>query len=415
MEQTGFAHAARLEFDDLLEQLVARARDMRQTQSRLRALLDAQLAVARADDLAAALQHIVDAAAKLVNAGYAALSVVAEGRLTRFVHSGTAPETISGSGGTADDGTSGGQAGLPGGHPPRRTLLGLPIRLGERVFGNLYLTDKRGGGEFTAEDEELALALAAAAAAAIDNATLLDESRRRQSWQNTLIGILTGLLAGDDSDEALLRLVRCARRTLGAEGAGINIPVDGREEWRAVFTDGSYIRYQDVLIPMRDSLTATAVAAGELVVVADPASDERTSATTRGQAPGSIGETLAIPLRGNDRIIGVLVCSRQPGSGGFDHFDREMVRAIAAHAGLALELAQIRRENENLRRIEDRARIAESLRQSVIQRLFQLGLKLQGAAARSVKPEVRDTIQEQVGEIDEVIADIRTAVFSLES
>jgi signal transduction histidine kinase len=151
------------------------------------------------------------------------------------------------------------------------------------------------------------------------------------------------------------------------------------------------------------------------VVIPDPTTDERTSATTRGETLGTIGETLAIPLRGNDRIAGVLVCSRRPGSGGFDHLDRQMICAIAAHAGLALELAQIRRENENLRRLEDRARIAESLRQSVIQRLFQLGLKLQGAAARSAKPDVRDTIQEQVTDIDQIIADIRTAVFSLEA
>lgn len=437
MEETGFAHAARLELDDLLEQLVARARDVQQTQSRLRALLDAQLAIARTDDLNVVLQHIVDAAGKLVSAGYAALGVVTEGRLTRFVHSGMSPEDVDRIGHLPegkgllgllvdypqvlrlrDIGEHHASVGFPAGHPPMRSFLGMPIRVGDRVFGNLYLTEKCGtGGEltgFTAEDEELALALAAAAATAIENATLLDESRRRQSWQNTMIGIITGLLAGDDGDEALLRLVRYARDILGAEGAGINTPDEDTGEWRAAFTDGSFTRYQDVRIPTQNSITATAIAAGELVVIPDPTTDERTSATTRGEAIGTIGETLAIPLQGNDRITGVLVCSRRPGSGGFDHLDREMICAIAAHAGLALELAEVRRDNENLRRLEDRARIAESLRQSVIQRLFQLGLKLQGAAARSVKPDVRDTIQEQVTEIDQIIADIRTAVFSLE-
>jgi len=446
MEQTGFAHVARLELDDLLEQLVARARDVQQTQSRLRALLDAQLAIARTDDLNVVLQHIVEAARQLVNAKYAALGVVTEGRLTRFVHTGMSPETVAGIGGLPegkgllgllvdypqvlrlkDIGEHHASVGFPGGHPPMRSFLGMPIRVGERVFGNLYLTEKLTEKhelttelttalttEFTVEDEELALALAAAAATAIENATLLDESRRRQSWQNTMIGIITGLLGGDDGDEALLRLVRYAREVLGAQGAGINTPVDDSDEWQAAFTDGTFARYQGVRIPMRNSITATAIAAGELVVIPDPTTDDRTSATTRDAAIGTIGETLAIPLRGNDRITGVLVCSRRPGSGGFDHLDREMICAIAAHAGLALELAQIRRENENLRRLEDRAQIAESLRQSVIQRLFQLGLKLQGAAARAVKPDVRDTIQEQVTEIDQIIADIRTAVFSLE-
>src|SRR5688572_25976371 len=161
MEETGFAHAARLELDDLLEQLVARARDVQQTQSRLRALLDAQLAIARTDDLTVVLQHIVDAAGKLVNARYAALGVVTEGRLTRFVHSGMPPDTVAGIGRLPEGkgllgllvdypqvlrlkeiGEHHASVGFPDGHPPMHSLLGMPIRVGERVFGNLYLTEK---------------------------------------------------------------------------------------------------------------------------------------------------------------------------------------------------------------------------------------------------------------------------------
>src|ERR1051326_5102801 len=90
-----FANAARLELDDLLEQLVSRARDVQDTQGRLRGLLRAYLAVARADDLDVVLRHIVEAARELVNAGYAALGVVSGGRLARFVHTGMEPDVVA--------------------------------------------------------------------------------------------------------------------------------------------------------------------------------------------------------------------------------------------------------------------------------------------------------------------------------
>ena len=110
----------------------------------------------------------------------------------------------------------------------------------------------------------------------------------------------------------------------------------------------------------------------------------------------------------------MLVASRGPGDSGFDHLDREMIRAVAAHAGLALELAEVRRDNERLHRIEDRAQIADDLRHRVIQRLFALGLALQGVAGRTGKPDVRAELDTQIDELDAVIREIRTTVFALD-
>jgi hypothetical protein len=90
-----FPHAARLELDEVLEQLVARARDVQDSQGRLRGLLRAYLAVARAGDLDVVLRHIVEAARQLVNARYAALGVIAEGRLVRFLHTGMAGDVVA--------------------------------------------------------------------------------------------------------------------------------------------------------------------------------------------------------------------------------------------------------------------------------------------------------------------------------
>src|SRR5581483_4227310 len=96
----------------------------------------------------------------------------------------------------ADIGAHEDSSGFPEGHPPMRTFLGAPIRVRDEVFGNLYLTEKAGGGEFDAEDEVVVTALATAAGVAIENARLYERSRRREMWQKALAGISNGLLSG---------------------------------------------------------------------------------------------------------------------------------------------------------------------------------------------------------------------------
>jgi GAF domain-containing protein len=427
-----FPHAARLELDELLEQLVARARDVQDSQGRLRGLLRAYLAVARTDDLDVVLWHILEAARELVNARYAALGVIAEGRLVRFLHTGMADDVVAAIGHLPEGkGLLGllvdypqslrlgdiaqhvASVGFPEHHPPMRSFLGVPIHVADRVFGNLYLTEKQGAAEFTADDEELAQALAAAAAVAIENATLLAESRRRQVWQAAMTDLTTALLGGEDPDRVLRRLVQRARDTLHAVGAGVTLPTADEATWRVAVTEGVYTHWQDDPVPVHGSATGAAIAAGGLVVIADPVTDERTT-ETGGEGMGLIGETVAVPIRGEHGITGVLLASRHPGEGGFDPLDREMICAVAAHAGLAVELAQVRHDNERLHLIEDRAEIAEDLRHRVIQRLFALGLALQGAASRATKPQIRGLIETQINEVDAIIREIRAAVFSLD-
>jgi two-component system sensor histidine kinase DevS len=213
----GFAQVARLEFDEILERLVASAREVQASQGRLRGLLRAYLAVARAEDLDDVLGHIVEAARVLVDARYAALGVVENGSVVRFIHTGMNPATVEKIGqlpdgkgllrllvehpepvrlrNIADHMVS---VGFPAHHPPMQSFLGVPVRAGDRVFGNPYLTEKRNAAPFTVDDEELVVALAAAAGFAIENATLLAEGRRRQSWQTAMVRATTDLLAGAD-------------------------------------------------------------------------------------------------------------------------------------------------------------------------------------------------------------------------
>ncbi len=88
--------------------------------------------------------------------------------------------------------------GFPPHHPPMGTFLGVPLRVRNEIFGNLYLTEKRGGGEFTNQDEDLVVALAAAAGIAVENARLYDETRMRERWLAASAEV-TALLLGEPS------------------------------------------------------------------------------------------------------------------------------------------------------------------------------------------------------------------------
>jgi GAF domain-containing protein len=263
-----FAHAARLQFDEILEQLVASARQVRATQGRLRGLLRAYLAVARADNLDDVLRHIVEAARILVDAHYAALGVVAGNGLIRFIHSGMDADTVREIGHLPEGkGVLGllvdrpeplrllniaehiASVGFPDHHPPMTTFLGVPIRIADRVFGNIYATDKNGGNTFTSDDEELLLALAAAAGVAIENATLLAQGRRRQAWQSAMVEVATDLLGEADVEAALGRLVRSTREALEGTGALAAVPTDDQSCFRIVAAEGAFAGQAGAEIP----------------------------------------------------------------------------------------------------------------------------------------------------------------------
>ena len=157
----------------------------------LRALLDA--VIESDQDLVSVLRQIVGSAVDLVGARFGALGVLdsSGSGLSEFVHVGMDPAIVAGLGHLpegrgilglliadprpirlVDLGRHPGSVGFPAGHPPMRSFLGVPIRVRGQVYGNLYLTEKTGGADFSEEDEQLVLGLASAAGIAIDNARL---------------------------------------------------------------------------------------------------------------------------------------------------------------------------------------------------------------------------------------------------
>jgi two-component system, NarL family, sensor histidine kinase DevS len=207
-------------------------------------LLEAVLALASDLELEYALHRIV-AAMTLVDAQYGALGVLGSegGGLSQFVAIGIDEKTREligplpqGKGilglliedptpirlaNLADHPAS---TGFPTGHPPMRTFLGVPVRVRDEIFGNLYLTEKKDGVKFDVEDEAVVRALAAAAGVAIENARLYDEGRRRERLLAATGNGTRDLLSGLPSDEVLRRVADLAREMSGADTAVIVRP-----------------------------------------------------------------------------------------------------------------------------------------------------------------------------------------------
>ncbi|WP_432492619.1 sensor histidine kinase [Kineococcus gypseus] len=434
-----FPQIARLELDELLEQLVERAQDVLQTQSRLRGLLEATRAVSAEVSLPVLLRRITEVACRLVGARYGALGVIGgDGTLAQFLAVGVDEGTAAAIGRLPRGAGLLGQlithpeplrlvdltqhpasAGFPSGHPPMRGFLGVPVRVRERVFGNLYLADKVGGdgrsSEFSADDEELLVALASAAGVAIDNARLYDVAQRRQRWLEASAAIVRELLSAAVDPFALI--CRRARELAGADlavvllagPAGPDGPDGGDLEVVAADGQGA-AALLGTTVPRERSLSGLALSEDRDLLVEDGAAGGRAHA-----APGvplGPGVLVRVPRAGGDRA-GVLSLTRRPGSTPFDAADQAMVADFAGHVGLALELRLAQEARRQLLLVDDRQRIARELHDDVIQRLFAVGLTLSARAARERDPQERDALVDTVEELDGTIRALRTAIFEL--
>ncbi|WP_158221183.1 GAF domain-containing protein [Kineosporia sp. R_H_3] len=214
---------------------------------RLRGLVAANLAVTANLTLREVLSQIVESARDLLDSTYAALGVLGDdGRLAQFLHAGLDGDTAALLGELPrghgilglliddprplrlhDLGEHPASRGFPADHPPMRSFIGVPIRVRDEVFGNIYLTDKRGGGPFTAEDEDLLVALAANAAVAVDHARLHDETTRARRREQASTRITTALLSEAASDEVLRMVLAEGRLLVDADDVHLDRDADG--------------------------------------------------------------------------------------------------------------------------------------------------------------------------------------------
>jgi signal transduction histidine kinase len=422
-----------LRLDDLLSELQVRLQDVLAARDRVHALLEAVVAVGSQLDLEAVLRQIVEAAAGLVNARYGALGVIGDaGRLAEFVPVGldeaqiaaihhwpegrgllgeliTHPRSLR----LADIASHPGSYGFPAGHPPMQSFLGVPVRIREEVYGNLYLTGKINGAEFDEEDEAVVVALAAAAGVAIENARLYEESRRRQRWLQASAEVSRRLLSGADPAEVLDLVTEQVLEMAGADLVVLALPEPGRSQLVNRHAAGTGAERARGLTLPDDSLSATVLATGEPVMVEEFSRDERVAKVARERM--TLGPAVIFPLGGPGDVRGALTVGRSPGSMPLTHAVTEMVSSFATQAAIALQLADSRRDAEEVTVLQDRERIARDLHDLVIQRLYATGMSLQGAMPLIIRPEAADRVSHAVDALDETIGEIRSAIFALQA
>ncbi len=398
--------------------------------ARVPQLLEAMRTVGAGLDLHITLDRIVETAAELADARYAAIGIIDDTRegLSDFVTygvTGAQHERI----GALPDGHKGllgalihdpkpvrladltkdpRSAGFPPGHPPMRSFLGVPIRVQGEIFGNLYLTEKR-GGEFSQEDLHMVRVLATEAGIAIGNARLYAATRQRERWIDGSVAVTTELLAGSDVDDALAVVAEQARK-LADSAAGIVLLPDeeGGLEIVAVSADDPTGILGTQIPP--DSPVAEQLLAGDPVFVHDSASDPRMVTHLASR----YGPSMMLPLKSGGRVLGTLATPRARGGRPFSAAERTLATQFAAQAALALVLADAQRDRERLAVYEDRDRIARDLHDLVIQRLFATGMVLESAQRKTVVPELARRVGKAIDELDVTIQEIRTAIFALQ-
>lgn len=423
-----------LRLDELLDELQVRLQAVLSTRDRVYSLLEAVVAVGSSLELEVLLRSIVETAVSLVDARYGAMAVIGEsGRLAEFIPVGLTADEIAaihhwpeGKGllgllvteprplRLADIKEHPESFGFPQGHPPMKTFLGAPIRIRGEVYGNLYLTEKQGGGQFEPEDEAVLVALAAAAGVAIENARLYEEARRQQRWLSATAEVTRHLLSGAEPGDALSMITEKALEMTGADIVMVSLPMPDGHHVRVEHAAGVGAEQAlGLVVPLKDSVTEQVISKGERLSIPDYIAEERVSASAKARLP--LGPLEVVPLGAPGKVRGVLSAGRRHGGMPLSPAAADMLATFAAQAAIGLELAEHRRQAEQMAVFEDRDRIAKDLHDLVIQRLYATGMSLQGVTSLIRTPEVADRVSRSVDALDDTIREIRSAIFALQT
>ncbi len=424
-----------LDLDDILEELRGRAQLAQDAQRRMAGLLDAVVAVSSDLELSQVLSRIVHSACELVGASYGALGVLGpEGeRLVEFVTEGLTDEEREGIGDLPhgrgvlgllirdprprrlrDISAHPDSYGFPPNHPPMHSFLGAPVSIRGQVFGNLYMSEKRGAREFTEDDEAILVALAAAAGVAIENARLYDRTRRQRELSDAVTEMTQHLLEGGGTDDALRLMALRSAELTGAELSVVALyDAEQRLVVRATSMPDATTARGSELGPGR---WADILEAGEPLLLLAHVGERpapESAALRRLGALAETGPTAVVAVVVGDARLGVLGVAWRQDDDVTAAESVEPLRVFARTAALALEAASAQRDRGRMELLEDRDRIARDMHDHVIQRLFATGLSLQSATRMTEEPRVASRLSAAVDELDDAIKDIRQTIFAL--
>ena len=412
-----------------------------QLQDRLIALHRASLELVRDVSLEHLLEQIAKLACEQAEARYAALGVLeAGGRLAQFITVGMTREQIkriahppAGLGLIGalmdvekpirlpviqDDPRS---VGFPAHHPAMTSFLGVPIRAGELQLGQIYLTEKLGAAEFTADDEKIIQMLATYAAVAIQNARLVEEMRardealtRRSEDLALLNNIASALTSSLELDEILNKTLSVVMDYIKVEAGEIFLLEEDKETLRMVLHRGRAAEafWTHNRFKVGEGLIGMAAKNRSPVLSTELDKDDSFLRTAIVQA--GFHQMVAWPLKSGENLMGVLTVARL-GQDPLDERGVQLLGAVANWAALAIENAGLHQNARRLAVLEERDRIGMDLHDGIIQSIYAVGLMLENAL-HSVDENAdmaRVHIKQSIEGLNQTIRDIRAYILDL--
>jgi signal transduction histidine kinase len=396
-------------------------------------------------DVDRVLDRVVESARELTGARYAAMGVLNESRtaLARFITAGIDEATRRqvGSEPTGkgvlgelirhpvplrmpDVGAHPRSYGFPVAHPPMKSFLGAPVMVGSNLFGNLYLTDKHGGGEFTAVDQESLVLLAEFAGVAIDHARRYtgseargDELQRTVDTLEATVQISRALGGQTDLGTVLELVAKRGRALVCARSLVIELERDGNLEVAA--TAGELERgYVGRQLPLKGSVADAALRTGRTQRLEDELNRVRFNEYGLGRLGFNVEGGLIVPLIFNGRFFGVLIAvDRLDGGPHFSAEDERLLESFAASAATAVATAQsvaVERRSQRLAVAEqERARWARELHDETLQGLAALRLGLAAARRAGGREALHEAVEATIGQLEQEISGLRALITEL--
>jgi GAF domain-containing protein/DNA-binding CsgD family transcriptional regulator len=382
-------------------------------------------------DLEVTLRRIIEAGVSVADARYGAVGVIDQSGsgLAHFVTHGVCGDTDRATGPApegagllgsliadagplrlVDRAEPPSSVGFPAGHPPTTSFLGVPIRVGAEVFGGLYLIDKITGAAFSDADEEFALGLAGAAGLAIENARRFEKAQRQQAALAAAHEVAAEFAAGTGRLAGLQLLARRARDLVGADLATIALPESCGDIMVIEAADGPHApTWAGQRFSRAGSVAGDVLRSGHTVVLDDASVDHRVA-----QPPGrhgQIGPSVFVAMTVDGQPFATLSIGRGKGAAGFTPTEMDLVTTFAAHASVvAFHHEQTRHQRARLTLLEDQARSARELHDTIIERLFVASRSLRQASGQSTGA-ARNRVEDTVNELDDVIRTIRSVIF----